>query len=117
MRFGPDAPHGAMDFLFAELILWGQAQGYAQFSLGMAPLSGLEEHPLAPVWHRVGNLVFRYGEHFYNFSGLRRYKAKFVPVWLPRYLASPGGFALPRVLLDVSALISGGVRGLWSRGS
>ena len=117
MRFGPDAPHGAMDFLFAELILWGQAQGYAQFSLGMAPLSGLEEHPLAPVWHRVGNLVFRYGEHFYNFSGLRRYKAKFVPVWLPRYLASPGGLALPRVLLDVSALISGGVRGLWSRGS
>lgn len=112
MRFGPDSPHGAMDFLFTELLLWGQAQGYAWFNLGMAPLSGLEDHPLAPAWHRVGNLVFQYGEHFYNFDGLRRYKAKFQPVWQPRYLASPGGLALPRVLVDVSTLISGGVRGL-----
>ena len=63
----------------------------------------------------MGNLVFRYGDHFYNFSGLRRYKAKFLPEWQPRYLASPGGFALPHVLLDVATLISGGVRGLWSR--
>ncbi|MEO7387576.1 MAG: bifunctional lysylphosphatidylglycerol flippase/synthetase MprF [Gammaproteobacteria bacterium] len=115
MRFGADAPHGSMDFLFTELLLWGQAEGYGYFSLGMAPLSGLEEHPLAPAWHRVGNLVFRYGEHFYNFSGLRRYKAKFLPQWQPRYLASPGGLALPRVLLDVSTLISGGMRGIWSR--
>ncbi|MEO8224752.1 MAG: phosphatidylglycerol lysyltransferase domain-containing protein, partial [Gammaproteobacteria bacterium] len=115
MRFGPDAPYGVMDFLFTELLLWGKAQGYGHFNLGMAPLSGLEEHPLAPAWHRVGNLVFRYGEHFYNFSGLRRYKAKFLPVWQPRYLASPGGLLLPRVLLDVSALISGGARGLWTR--
>lgn len=115
MRFGPDAPHGAMDYLFTELLLWGKAQGYRHFNLGMTPLAGLEMHPLAPVWHRVGNLVFRYGDHFYNFSGLRRYKAKFFPEWQPRYLASPGGFALPYVLLDVATLISGGVRGLWSR--
>ncbi|MEZ5565922.1 MAG: bifunctional lysylphosphatidylglycerol flippase/synthetase MprF [Gammaproteobacteria bacterium] len=115
MRFGPDAPHGAMDYLFTELLLWGKAQGYRYLNLGMTPLAGLESHPLAPAWHRVGNLVFRYGDHFYNFSGLRRYKAKFLPEWQPRYLASPGGFALPHVLLDVATLISGGVRGLWSR--
>ncbi|MEO8225370.1 MAG: bifunctional lysylphosphatidylglycerol flippase/synthetase MprF, partial [Gammaproteobacteria bacterium] len=112
MRFGADAPYGTMDYLFTELLLWGHAQGYRYFSLGMAPLSGLERHPLAPAWHRVGNLVFRYGEHFYNFSGLRRYKAKFLPEWQPRYLASPGGLALPRVLLDVATLIAGGVTGL-----
>ena len=112
MRFGPDAPHGAMDFLFTELLLWGHEQGYHWFGLGMAPLSGLEKHPLAPAWHRVGNLVFRYGEHFYNFSGLRRYKSKFLPEWQPRYLASPGGLALPRILLDVATLISGGVTDL-----
>ena len=55
----------------------GRAQGYRWLNLGMAPLAGLEQHPLAPAWHRVGNFVFRYGEHFYNFDGLRRYKAKF----------------------------------------
>jgi phosphatidylglycerol lysyltransferase len=115
MRFGPDAPRGAMDFLFVELLLWGRAQGYRWLNLGMAPLAGLEKHPLAPAWHRVGNIVFRYGEYFYNFDGLRRYKAKFDPVWESKYLASPGGLALPRVLLDISVLISGGVKELFAK--
>jgi len=115
MRFGPDAPRGAMDYLFIELLLWGRAQGYRWFNLGMAPLSGLEAHPLAPAWHRVGNFIFRHGEHFYNFEGLRRYKAKFEPRWEPRYLMAPGGISLPRVLVDVSVLIAGGVKELFAR--
>jgi phosphatidylglycerol lysyltransferase len=115
MRFGPGAPRGSMDYLFIELMLWGRAQGYRWFNLGMAPLAGLEEHPLAPAWHRVGNFVFRHGEHFYNFEGLRRYKAKFDPHWEPKYLVTRGGIALPRVLIDVSVLIAGGVKELFSR--
>ncbi|HEY4772096.1 MAG TPA: bifunctional lysylphosphatidylglycerol flippase/synthetase MprF [Steroidobacteraceae bacterium] len=115
MRFGPDAPRGAMDYMFIELMLWGRAQGYRWFNLGMAPLAGLERHPLAPAWHRVGNFVFRHGEHFYNFDGLRRYKSKFGPAWEPKYLVAPGGIALPRILVDVSVLISGGVKELFAR--
>ena len=115
MRFGPDAPRSAMDFLFIELMLWARAQGFRWFNLGMAPLAGLERHPLAPAWHRVGNFVFRHGEHFYNFEGLRRYKAKFDPVWEPRYLVAPGGVALPRILIDVSVLIAGGMKELFAR--
>jgi phosphatidylglycerol lysyltransferase len=115
MRFGDEAPRSAMDFLFTELMLWGRAQGYGWFNLGMAPLAGLEQHPLAPAWHRVGNFVFRHGEHFYNFEGLRHYKAKFRPEWEPRYLVAPGGIALPRILLDVSALISGGIKELFAK--
>jgi phosphatidylglycerol lysyltransferase len=115
MRFGADAPRGAMDFLFIELMLWGRQQGYRWLNLGMAPLAGLEHHPLAPAWHRVGNFVFRHGEHFYNFDGLRRYKSKFSPVWESKYLAAPGGLALPRVLFDVAALIAGGVKELFRK--
>jgi phosphatidylglycerol lysyltransferase len=115
MRFGADAPRGAMDYMFIELMLWGRAQGYRWFNLGMAPLAGLERHPLAPAWHRVGNFVFRHGEHFYNFDGLRRYKAKFDPTWEPKYLVAPGGIALPRILIDVSVLISGGMMELFAR--
>lgn len=115
MRFGPDAPRGAMDYLFIELMQWGRRAGYRWFNLGMAPLSGLEAHPLAPAWHRVGNFVFRHGEHFYNFEGLRRYKMKFDPVWEPRYLVAPGGITLPRVLMDVSVLIAGGMKELFAR--
>jgi phosphatidylglycerol lysyltransferase len=110
MRYDATAPKGVMDYLFVDLMLWGQTQGYRWFSLGMAPLSGLDRHPLAPVWHRVGSFVFRHGEHFYNFEGLRSYKQKFDPEWRPRYLISPGGFAVVRALLDSSILIAGGVR-------
>jgi phosphatidylglycerol lysyltransferase len=115
MRFGNDAPRGAMDYLFIELMKWGRQNGYRWFNLGMAPLAGLERHPLAPAWHRVGNFVFRYGEHFYNFEGLRRYKAKFEPVWEPKYLVARGGLSLPRVLVDVSVLIAGGMKELFAR--
>ncbi len=108
MRFGPAAPPESMDFLLIELLGWGRDQGYGWLNLGMAPLAGLDRHPLAPAWHRVGNFVFRHGEHFYNFEGLRRYKAKFGPHWQPRYLVARGGIALPRVLVDVSVLIAGG---------
>ncbi len=112
MRYSFKAPKGVMDYLFVEIILFGKGEGYAWFNLGMAPLSGLERHPLAPFWHKLGLLVHRYGEPFYNFEGLRKYKEKFNPVWRPRYLASPGGLSLPRVLLDVSSLIAGGVKGV-----
>ncbi|MGZ5376292.1 MAG: bifunctional lysylphosphatidylglycerol flippase/synthetase MprF, partial [Solirubrobacterales bacterium] len=112
MRHLPEAPHGVMDGLFIELMLWGRREGYGWFNLGMAPLSGLEDRPLAPAWNRLGAYLFRHGEHFYNFQGLRKYKEKFDPAWEPRYLAAPGGPALPRILLDVAALISGGLGGI-----
>jgi phosphatidylglycerol lysyltransferase len=112
MRYDDDAPAGVMEYLFTELMLWGRAQGFAWFSLGMAPLSGFEHHRLAPLWNRLGALLYRHGENFYNFRGLRAFKEKFDPVWEPRYLASPGGLALPLVLTQVASLISGGVTGV-----
>jgi phosphatidylglycerol lysyltransferase len=112
MRYLPEAPRGIMEFLFIEIMLWGKAEGYRAFSLGMAPLSGLEDRALAPTWSRIGAYVFRHGEHFYNFQGLRQYKEKFDPVWQPRYLAAPGGLALPRAITDVANLISGGIKGI-----
>ncbi|HVC30899.1 MAG TPA: phosphatidylglycerol lysyltransferase domain-containing protein, partial [Steroidobacteraceae bacterium] len=110
MRFGPAAPPGTMDFLLLELLRWSRDQRYGWLNLGMAPLGGLDRHPLAPAWHRVGKFIFRHGEHFHNFEELRRYKAQFGPQWQPRYLAARGGIALPRVLIDVSVLVAGGTK-------
>jgi phosphatidylglycerol lysyltransferase len=112
MRYRPDAPEGIMDYLFVELMLWGRQEGYQWFNLGMAPLSGLENRTLAPLWSKAGALLFRHGEHFYNFQGLRHYKEKFDPEWRPKYLACRGGLALPRVLTNVATLISGGLGGI-----
>jgi phosphatidylglycerol lysyltransferase len=108
MRHRTQAPNGVMDFLFVELMLWGAAAGYHWFNLGMAPLSGLGSDKLAPLWERAGALVFRYGDQLYNFEGLRKYKSKFDPVWTPKYLACPGGLALPVILADIAALVAGG---------
>lgn len=110
MRHLPGTPPGIMDYLFVSLFLWGREQGYASFNMGMAPLAGLESHPLGPFWLRVGVWIFRNGEHFYNFQGLRRYKDKFNPQWRPRYLASIGSMQLPSELLAITSLISGGIR-------
>jgi phosphatidylglycerol lysyltransferase len=117
MRRAADAPKGVMDYLFVSLLQWGAAHGYRAFNLGMTPLAGLMDPALsrpdlAPLWARAGTFLYGRGESFYNFQGLRGFKEKFSPVWEPRYLASPGGIALPRVLTNVATLIAGGVGGL-----
>lgn len=110
MRYTEDVPNGIMDYLFTSLFLWGKQNGYRWFNLGMAPLAGLDEFNPSSLWSRLGRFVFRHGENFYNFEGLRRYKGKFDPTWMPKYVACPNAWALPQALADVTALISGGLR-------
>jgi phosphatidylglycerol lysyltransferase len=115
MRYGADAPSCVMDFLFTELFLWGKAEGYHWFSLGMAPLSGMAAHPLAPLWQKLGALIYQRGGAFYNFQGLRDFKEKFNPEWDSRYLAVQSSWHLPPALTDITALIGGGWRSVISR--
>jgi phosphatidylglycerol lysyltransferase len=105
MRHLPDAPKGVMEFLLVELMLWAKAERFQQFNLGMAPLSGLAEHRLAPLWHKLGRLLARRGARFYGFEGLRAFKQKFDPTWLPRYLAAPPR-QVAAAALDVARLVS-----------
>ncbi|MGH8659201.1 MAG: bifunctional lysylphosphatidylglycerol flippase/synthetase MprF [Gammaproteobacteria bacterium] len=106
MRYATDAPKHALDFMIIELILGGWNRGYRWFNLGTAPLASLQTHPLAPLWQRVGKLMFRQSEHFRDIESLRRYEEKLSPVWRPKYLASPGGLNTPRILRDVARLIA-----------
>lgn len=106
MRHDEDMPYGTMDFLFVRLMLWGRDQGYGRFSLGLAPLSGLEARRLAPLWSKLGSLLYRHGEALYGFEGLRAYKDKYAPDWAPRYIAGPQGLSLGRALIDLQALIA-----------
>ncbi|MCB1356826.1 MAG: bifunctional lysylphosphatidylglycerol flippase/synthetase MprF [Maritimibacter sp.] len=107
MRYRPDGPKVAMDALFAEIMLWAAARGFACFSLGAAPFSGTETHALASPWQRIGSFVFEHGEAFYHFEGLRSYKQKFAPTWSPNYLACERGLGVVRAFLDANSLISG----------
>ncbi|OZA01584.1 MAG: hypothetical protein B7Y02_17530 [Rhodobacterales bacterium 17-64-5] len=112
MRHASTGPKYAMDALFGHIMLWAKASGFRWFSLGAAPLSGLENRRLASMWNRIGGVVYDHGEQFYHFEGLRTFKQKFDPIWTPEYLACPGGLAVPQVLFEVNGLISGGVKGL-----
>jgi phosphatidylglycerol lysyltransferase len=107
MRYRPGISKVMMDALFARILLYGKAENYRWFNLGAAPLAGLADHPLASTWNRLGTFIYRRGEEFYNFEGLRAFKQKFDPVWTSQYMACPNGLAMPQVLLDVTNLISG----------
>lgn len=107
MRHAEAMPHGTMDYLFVQLMLWGKARGYRYFNLGLAPLSGLESRRLAPIWAKAGAFLFRHGEALYGFEGLRAYKEKFGPVWEPRYIAGPHGVGFGRSLVDLQTLVGG----------
>ncbi|SDI84871.1 phosphatidylglycerol lysyltransferase [Pseudomonas flavescens] len=115
MRVLPDAPKLTMEFLMLGLILHFKTAGFARFSLGMVPLSGLQPRRGAPLAQRLGALVFQRGEGFYNFQGLRRFKDKFQPDWEPRYMAVPAGLDPLVALTDTAALIAGGFTGLVKR--
>ena len=115
MRYHHDAPRSVMEALIVHVINWGKANGYAWFALGMAPMSGFESSPIAPLWSRAGNFLYEHGAKLYNFQGLRAFKNKFDPVWESRYLVYPGGLRLPRIAADVSALVAGGYRRIFAK--
>lgn len=112
MRFTPEAPRSAMDFLFTSIMQYLKDQGFARFNLGMAPLSGMSKREAAPVWDRLGAIMFEHGEKFYNFQGLKAFKSKFQPDWKPRYLAVSGGATPMVAMMDATLLIGGGFRGV-----
>jgi phosphatidylglycerol lysyltransferase len=112
MRHVADTPRSTMDFLFANVMQWAQQQGHELFSLGMAPLSRVGDNPYARVNERLAALAFQYGNRFYNYQGVRKYKDKFKPEWVGSYLAYPRGLWVPGLLIDIAALVSGGYRRL-----
>ena len=106
MRHTESAPPGIMDFLFGKLMLWGKGRGFVGFSMGMAPLSGMDEEN--SLFAHMGNLIYRHGEFLYHFQGLRHYKEKFNVSWQPRYLVCSSLKAIPLVLVELAWLISKG---------
>lgn len=113
MRYTPDCMAGVMDYLFTEVMLWGGDQGYKYFSLGMAPMSGLDAKNFSSLMSRFGRLVYKYGGKFYSFQGLRAFKKKFNPDWEPIYLAAPNQAVMPRALGNLALLSAGGFSGLF----
>jgi phosphatidylglycerol lysyltransferase len=108
MRYRGDGPRSTMDFLFASLFFYGKELGYERFNLGMAPLASVGRFQGSHARERLANLLFQHGENWYNFQGLRFYKEKFDPKWVPRYMAYQNAWEWPAAITNVSALVAGG---------
>ena len=96
----------AMEFLFVNTILAFKDRGFETLSLGVAPLSGVRPEPLSSGWHWIGAQIWKHGDRFYNFQGLRTFKSKFNPTWAPRYLAASGTVGPFVALADAAAMIA-----------
>jgi phosphatidylglycerol lysyltransferase len=115
-RLAPEIRDEALLGLFAKLMLWANEQGVRWFNLGLAPPRGADPRRRSALWNEAANVLYRHGEHFPEWAGLREFKEAFDPVWEPRYLASPGGLLLPMVFRDLARLVSRSLRGSLGRG-
>jgi phosphatidylglycerol lysyltransferase len=114
MRHREDAPNGIMDYLFVKLFLHCRGQGFTQFNLGMAPMSGFQEREEASAAERTVHRFFQQFNFLFSFVGLKNYKAKFATNWEPRYLIYRHVLDLPKMCIalnKVSEMRAGKKRG------
>lgn len=104
MRRRSDGPNGVMDYLFLRAFLHAREQGYDRFNLGMAPMSGFQEHESASAEEKAIHAFFRRMNFIFRFEGLKAYKAKFATEWEPKFLVYRSAFDLPRLPLVLSRI-------------
>lgn len=89
----------AREALAATLVLWAHRQGYRWLHLGIARA---EEHEQTDRAERVR--VSRNRDVLLDPDPDREWRAVLQPRWEPRFLAYPGGLALPRTFRDLRQL-------------
>ena len=84
VRKSKDAPNGIIDFLMVETIKFAITRGHKYFSLGFAPMSGIEKGRDFPE----KSIKFAYEKirSFSTYKGLRDFKDKFGPDWKNSYI-------------------------------
>ncbi|MGH9456102.1 MAG: phosphatidylglycerol lysyltransferase domain-containing protein [Thermoanaerobaculia bacterium] len=96
----PASPKGTTELMIDAAMRDVAGEGCTFVTLGLAPLAGTEE------WHRLTRRLMR---GFYNFEGVRTFKAKLRPdEWMPIFLAWPGDRTAASALYDVLDAFAGG---------
>lgn len=108
---GFDAPNGTVELLMDTAIRTVAEEGSEYVTMGLVPLSqhGLLPGEENPAWLRILlGWVRAHGRRFYNFDGLEKFKAKFVPEsWEAIYAISHEKHFSPRALYAISAAFTG----------
>lgn len=105
MRFEGDSAAGLMDFMFINLIEKGKEQGYERFNMGMAPLANVGTSKYAFLNEKVALQIYEYGQIFYSFKGLRRFKNKYTNNWESRYVAYRRESSLIFTMIQAALLV------------
>jgi phosphatidylglycerol lysyltransferase len=96
----PGAPNGTGELLVDHVMRWAAEQHCNWLTLGLVPLAG----GVGPVLRAAR----RGGRRFYDFDGVRSYRAKLEPSqWLPIYLSYPRGQSAALALLDALGAFTG----------
>jgi len=93
MRHRPNLHWGIMDFLFMELMLTMQKEGFKSLNFGLAPLAGVGESPEATLLEKALHQLYEHFDWFVSAKGMRQFKVKFEPTWQDRYMVYQGGAA------------------------
>jgi len=97
----PSAPNGTNELLVDGVMHLATSHELTEVTLGLAPLAGA-----VPRWLRIAR---RLGAPFYDFEGLRAFKAKLRPhAWEPVYLCVVHGDSTLSALYDSLAAFAGG---------
>ena len=105
MRYDTDMNvNSMMDYLFLNLFIYAQDNGFKYFNLGMAPLSNVGIYKSAYLSERIASFIFKYADSLYPFKGLRNYKSKYATKWESRYTCfAKGNFIITSILAIIAA--------------
>lgn len=110
MRFSRNTPRGVMDYMFVKLLEWGKENGYETFDFGVAPLSNVGASKYSFLSERLAYQLYYYGQKFYSFEGLKKFKAKYANSWEPKFLAYKSKINLPITAMQANLTVSTAVK-------
>ena len=118
----PESPNGTTDLLVVEVLDFLRRDGAKLATLGTAPMAaggGIDpDVPNSFLLSKVARIVAGCFSLFYNFEGVRRFKAKFAPSWWESeyLLISQNVTAPPRIISAfVQAIVPAGPSTLIAR--
>lgn len=85
---------GLMDYLFINIFSYLKENNIKYFDLGMAPLSNVGVMRHSFLQEKMVYMIFKLGDHYYSFEGLKAYKDKYASFWEERYLSYSKGSSL-----------------------
>ncbi|WP_373206019.1 bifunctional lysylphosphatidylglycerol flippase/synthetase MprF [Clostridium tertium] len=106
MRFKKIELNGLMDYMFANIFEYCKENGYKYFNLGLVPLAEVGNNRHSFFIEKVAYQIFLHGNYFYSFSGLKKFKDKYVSNWESRYIAYKKGTSIIITIIQLTNIIN-----------